>query len=573
MHRRLPQALGPLSQRRFVRVRDHGMNPRAAAITVGGSRAHLRLHPPQMLFADYNDDLTPWRTIHELWGGGSGDIPAEPLTLGRCWHMLFNELDANAKAQDFAAVRRIEDNDMVALARATARAEMQALLDVLPEGLRQAIVCSADFDVDTVEELFIHVGQPVEVRSDRLSSCIGVAPTVDDIRYILSRVGRFADDGRGCIQGTLHRISCWMGRTGTVLGVTMRVGRYVPGVARPFIERARHGNLLFLSKPGQGKTTMLRDIAIGLSRDVGRPRVVIIDSSNEIGGDSDAPLPYLGRARRLQVPKRSLQQHYMTQAVQNHSPDYVVIDEIATESEAEAALSMSQRGIKLIGTAHGETLSRLVQNKALNPLVGGVAQAFLSNEERKLRNKAKKTCLERPYDAPFHTVVELRSRHHAMMHVQVNRAVDMLLDERNPWDAPNVCQVIRYKQEKKAAHDVSDSLHADAVAAAPASVGDEIDDDAAEAAAERDILEQLRSTPSSCVDDGSSAATSRSETAQMRDRIAASSDADEEGSDAPVSYSDNKGGVPPSKRKRLASFRFDKNGYLIADDDDDSVDL
>jgi stage III sporulation protein SpoIIIAA len=435
-------ACTPACARRHVRVRT-SQGGQGGPLRVGTSHSSLKLLPSQQLLEDFSDDLTPFQTFEDLWKPTAADDA--PRTFAKCWSLLFAELEAAAKDSDAAAVRRLERNDMYALAKAGCRAELQALLLCLPDELRTALVAHPQFDVDTVEEIFVHVGQPVEFRGPKaLTVNLGVSPTVDDVRHVLSRVGRFADDGRACVQGTLHRVSCWMGRTGTVLGVTMRVGRYVPGVATPFLERARKGNLIFLSKPGQGKTTILRDIAVGLSRRPDRPRVVIIDSSNEIGGDSDAPLPYLGRARRLQVPRRSMQQHYMTQAVQNHTPDYVIIDEIATLAEAESALSMSQRGIRLIATAHGETLNKLVQNKELNALVGGVAQAFLSNEERKLRFKTKKTCLERPYDSPFDTVVELRSREHCMMHTQVNASVDVLLDGRDPWHFPKNCSVVRY---------------------------------------------------------------------------------------------------------------------------------
>lgn len=189
-------------------------------------------------------------------------------------------------------------------------------------------------------------------------------------------------------------------------------------------------SMLILSKPGVGKTTLLRDLAAMLARDgPDAPRVIVVDTSNEIGGDSHFPLPYLGRARRFQVPRRTAQGDYLLQVVQNHTPDIVIIDEIANETEAYAAMSVANRGVKLIATAHGDSLQALLNNRQLNHLVGGAVQAFLSHEERRLRSKIRKTVLERPNSSPFGVVVELESRDAARVIVDVDLAVDMLLDD------------------------------------------------------------------------------------------------------------------------------------------------
>jgi hypothetical protein len=178
-----------------------------------------------------------------------------------------------------------------------------------------------------------------------------------------------------------------------------------------------------------GKTTILRDVAATLSLWPSSPRVVVIDTSNEIGGDSSIPLAFLGRARRLQVPSRDRQLEVMNQALQNHTPDVMIIDEIATGDEADAAWAMTQRGVKLVATCHAESLVRLVQNQQLNKLVGGASQAFLSNEERRIKQKLRKTVLERPYASPFDFLLELHSRKAGTLFNDVNKAVDIVLDE------------------------------------------------------------------------------------------------------------------------------------------------
>eukprot|EP00331_Platyophrya_macrostoma_P016696 CAMPEP_0176471908 /NCGR_PEP_ID=MMETSP0127-20121128/41425_1 /TAXON_ID=938130 /ORGANISM="Platyophrya macrostoma, Strain WH" /LENGTH=283 /DNA_ID=CAMNT_0017866671 /DNA_START=596 /DNA_END=1444 /DNA_ORIENTATION=- len=208
----------------------------------------------------------------------------------------------------------------------------------------------------------------------------------------------------------------------------MRIGRFVPNCAATVLPLAVAGNLLIISRPGAGKTTMLRDL-----------RVVVVDTSNEIGGDCLIPLPFLGRARRVQVPRRCEQLRVMTEVLQNHTPEHVIIDEIGTLGEAEAAWSISQRGIKLIATCHGETLAQLLQNRDLNLLVGGATQAFLSNEERRLRNKMRKTVLERPYNSPFTSVVELRDRNTAFLYKDVNKAVDLILNDEDATRHTDIC--------------------------------------------------------------------------------------------------------------------------------------
>lgn len=330
------------------------------------------------------------------------------------------------------------DNDLVALSSCTSEAEVEHLMMIIPPKLRQQILMHPRFLSSAVEEIFLHVGQHVEVRGYGWVFSVDT-PTVEDLQFVLKRVGRFSDDGRGNIASTLHRASCWTGKRGEVLGLTLRVGRFAPNCAATLLPLAEKGNLLLVSKPGAGKTTMLRDIAASLARHPEKPRVVVVDTSNEIGGDGIIPLPFLGRTRRFQVPRRSDQLRVMLEVLQNHSPEYLIVDEIGTQAEAEAAWSISQRGVKLVATCHGECLAQLLQNKELNLLVGGATQAFLSNEERRLRNKIRKTVLERPHASPFEFVAELSNRNSAFVYHNVNKAVDLILNDENAKSHADIC--------------------------------------------------------------------------------------------------------------------------------------
>ena len=404
--------------------------------------------PTNAPVAEFGELTASHRMTPEVW---------EAETLGAAWQVL------HTKLHDAASIRGMKEKspsstseegkvlekyDLVGLAKASSMAELQQFLRCFPPRLRDLITQHPDYDPEVIEEVFVHSGQFIELTMGfNRSNIILPAPTLEDIRFMTKQFGRFGVDGRGCIPGTLHRVSRWASRNGSILGFTMRVGRYMPNASKALLGVAQNSSVLLLSKPGAGKTTVLRDLAVSLSRLPSQPRVLIIDTSNEIGGDSDLPLPYLGRARRLQVPSRGQQLELMNQALTNHTPDYVIIDEVATEGEAQAAWAMCQRGVKLIATAHGETLAKLVANKELNILVGGVAQAFLSNEERRLRSKLKKTILERPYNSPFGCVCELVQRGEGMVYTKVNDAVDAILDDQDPRLDRQLCTPVNMDEE------------------------------------------------------------------------------------------------------------------------------
>ena len=154
--------------------------------------------------------------------------------------------------------------------------------------------------------------------------------TEEDLDYVIQRIGSFGDDNRAGIERTLHRISAIRNREGRVVGLTCRVGRAVYGtiaIIRDLVESG--SSILMMGKPGVGKTTLLREAARVLADDL-RKRVVIVDTSNEIGGDGDIPHPAIGRARRMQVPTPTMQHAVMIEAVENHRPEVIVIDEIGT---------------------------------------------------------------------------------------------------------------------------------------------------------------------------------------------------------------------------------------------------
>jgi stage III sporulation protein SpoIIIAA len=276
-------------------------------------------------------------------------------------------------------------------------------------------------------EIVLDLGRRPEARFQNSESYLSDRDvTRDDIEHVVDRIGVFGDDNRAGIERTLHRISAIRNRTGAIVGLTCRVGRAVYGtisIIRDLVESGE--SVLLLGRPGVGKTTMLREVARVLADDLGK-RVVIVDTSNEIAGDGDIPHPAIGRARRMQVPTPTAQHAVMIEAVENHMPEVIVIDEIGTELEAMAARTIAERGVQLIGTAHGNTLENLMMNPVLSDLIGGIQSVTLSDEEARRRG-TQKSILERKAPPTFNVMVEIISRDEVSVHRDVAQTVDTIL--------------------------------------------------------------------------------------------------------------------------------------------------
>ena len=250
--------------------------------------------------------------------------------------------------------------------------------------------------------------------------------TEADIAHVVDKIGSFGDDNRAGIERTLHRISAIRNRTGKIVGLTCRIGRAVYGtidIIDDFVETGK--SILIMGRPGIGKTTMLREAARVLADDVGK-RVVVVDTSNEIAGDGDIPHPAIGKARRMQVRTPALQHEVMIEAVENHMPQVIVIDEIGTELEAQAARTIAERGVQLIGTAHGNNLDNLMLNPTLSDLIGGIQSVTLGDEEAR-RRRTQKSVLERKAPPTFDVIVEIQDRERVMVHADVSETVDAML--------------------------------------------------------------------------------------------------------------------------------------------------
>ena len=242
----------------------------------------------------------------------------------------------------------------------------------------------------------------------------------------MDHIGTFGDDNRAGIERTLHRISAIRNRSGKVVGLTCRIGRAVYGtieIIADFVESGK--SILIMGRPGIGKTTMLREAARVLA-DEQRKRVVVVDTSNEIAGDGDIPHPAIGKARRMQVRTPSLQHEVMIEAVENHMPEVIVIDEIGTELEAQAARTIAERGVQLIGTAHGNNLDNLMLNPTLSDLIGGIQSVTLGDDEAR-RRRSQKSVLERKAPPTFDVIVEIQDREKVLVHSDIAQTVDAML--------------------------------------------------------------------------------------------------------------------------------------------------
>ena len=276
-------------------------------------------------------------------------------------------------------------------------------------------------------EVILDLGRPPEARYLNESQLLSDCEVVEgDILHVVDRIGPFGGDNRAGIERTLHRVSALRNRSGKVVGLTLRVGRAVYGTIRVIEDLVLTGrSILLLGKPGVGKTTMLREVARVLADDA-RKRVVVVDTSNEIAGDGDIPHPGIGRARRLQVPSPAQQHAVMIEAVENHMPEVVIIDEIGTELEAGAARTIAERGVQLVATAHGTTLENLILNPTLSDLIGGVQTVTLGDDEAR-RRRTQKTVQERRAPPTFDIVVEIQGWNTVAIHTDVAEVVDKLL--------------------------------------------------------------------------------------------------------------------------------------------------
>jgi stage III sporulation protein SpoIIIAA len=308
--------------------------------------------------------------------------------------------------------------------------DLQKLLDILPQDLQQ--VLESHPKRDSLVEVVLDLGRRPEARFPNQAEYLSEVPvTQEQIDDCIQRVGTFGGDNRAGIEQTLHRISAIRNRTGKIIGLTCRVGRAVfgtIGMIRDLVETGK--SILMLGRPGVGKTTALREIARVLADDLHK-RVVIIDTSNEIAGDGDVAHPAIGRARRMQVAHPEQQHQVMIEAVENHMPEVIVIDEIGTELEALAARTIAERGVQLVGTAHGNQIENLIKNPTLADLVGGIQAVTLGDDEARRRG-SQKTVLERKAPPTFEIAVEMLERQRWTVHESVADTVDNLLRGRQP---------------------------------------------------------------------------------------------------------------------------------------------
>jgi len=301
--------------------------------------------------------------------------------------------------------------------------DLDALLGILPGNIVEAVHKANDYD--NLLEIILDLGRVPTARYVQ-GEMVLITKEINrgELDHVVERIGEFDADNRAGLERTLHRISCLRNRRGHIVGLTCRVGRAVYGtvdIIQDIVESGK--SLLILGRPGVGKTTLLREGARILAES---KRVIVVDTSNEIGGDGDVPHPAVGKARRMQVREPMLQHEVMIEAVENHNPEVIVIDEIGRELEAAAARTIAERGVQLIGTAHGRTIDNLLLNPTLSDLIGGIEAVTLSDEEARRRG-TQKTVLERRSPPTFDVLVEIQQRDRFAVHVDIATSVDSLL--------------------------------------------------------------------------------------------------------------------------------------------------
>jgi len=303
--------------------------------------------------------------------------------------------------------------------------DLDKLLAVMPPKVVSFITQES---LNDVIEIVLDIGRAPEVRHSggKIEKLGHENVNENDIEFVTSRIQAFTHDNRSGIPGTLHRISAIKNRQGKVIGLTCRIGRVVTGTIACIKDFCTQGkSILFLGPPGVGKTTKLREISRLVADELGK-RVVIVDTSNEIAGDGDVPHPAVGASRRMQVAQPELQKDIMIEAVENHTPEVIVVDEIGTEAEAQAARTIAERGVMLIATAHGNCLESLIKNPTLSDLVGGIQSVTLGDDEAK-RRASQKTVLEREKQPTFDIVIEIQDRNTLAVYKNTSEAVDYIL--------------------------------------------------------------------------------------------------------------------------------------------------
>ena len=303
--------------------------------------------------------------------------------------------------------------------------DLDRLLEILPPHIQKPL--REQEDCRELLEVVLDLGRPPEARFPHREIVLDPKEINEqDIEYVTSHISSFGGDNRAGIERTLHRISAIRNRKGRVVGLTCRVGRAVFGTMKIIEDLIQTGkSVLLLGRPGVGKTTMLREVARVLASDFGK-RVIIVDTSNEIAGDGDIPHPAIGHARRMQVATPTMQHAVMIEAVENHMPEVIVIDEIGTALEAQAARTIAERGVQLVATAHGNTLENLMMNPTLSDLIGGIQSVTLGDEEAKRRG-TQKSILERTSQPTFDILVEIQEWDRVAIHPDVGEAVDGIL--------------------------------------------------------------------------------------------------------------------------------------------------